>query len=274
MLLHLPFLLMRFVSDLLFGLSAPKRGVRVLRTYPQLVPYALAPSTITVLIVVGAIYLSWRRLSAILWWCFRKLPDHQEEFLLDFIRPSAEASWFRRHIIENLADAFVFFAKFFTLAGVAFLALLLAMIVCAFLWEILAEKVMNAVHPSQEDHKSNSLSSFTRSVVLEFFKALILIFVPLVIWMFSFVPVIGAPVSLVLSSIVGTILYGFSLVDYPMSVREASLGERWKWVKSSLFFLLGIGVYFYLPIINGLLFPFLVVASAEKYAQSSLSGAP
>lgn len=91
------------------------------------------------------------------------------------------------------------------------------------------------------------ISDLWRTLRVETIKALILLSIPIVLFMLSFIPFIGAALYIALTFLFGAWDMGFSYSDLPFGRRAAPFKERWAFAKKNRWALIGLGIGFVIP---------------------------
>jgi CysZ protein len=158
---------------------------------------------------------------------------------------------------QHLVNSLVWVGNLVLKAFVALLSLILLMLVSYGLSFIIAgpfndilseqvETIATGIEPPPFRFKK-FLADLWRTIRVETLKALVLISIPVVLFVFSLVPVIGSPLYIVLTFFFGAWDLGFSYADLPYGRRAAPFRERIAFARRERWALMGLGAGFIVP---------------------------
>ena len=109
------------------------------------------------------------------------------------------------------------------------------------------------------------LRDLWRTIKVESLKGSILIAIPVVLFVFSFIPVIGAPLYVTLTFIFGAWDLGFSYADLPFGRKAMPFSVRWDFARKERWTLVGLGAGFIIPFFALVFAPPMVVGGTLLY---------
>ncbi len=252
------------------GLTSPFAGYRMLRQHRSLWFWALAPALITLMFVMGTLIWAWNHLQWITVKLLELLPFEQTvQFLLETER---SGGWWKRAWEGLVSGSTLFLVKVLILGGAAILGYVLAALICGTLWEFLSAGVMKIVRNDGKDVGGPfTLRSVGVAALRELGKGALLFLIPLIIALFSFLPVVGLFFGSILSPLCAAFLFGFALMDYGFSAEELSISDRILLGRKHFFYLTSLGLYVFLPILNVLILPLLIIDASAQHAKAPVS---
>lgn len=122
-----------------------------------------------------------------------------------------------------------------------------------------------------------SMGKFLRDTIriirVESVKASVLIVIPVVLFIFNFVPVVGGFLYVALMIVFGSWALGFSYADLPFGRRAAPFSERWLFAKNNRWALIGFGAGFVVPFFSLIFTAPMVVGGTLLFINSSRNSA-
>ena len=231
------------VKDFFQGINYLVKGFGVLLTHPKLWLWAIFPTIINLAILGLMITAFIHYYSDIYAW----LTSHIGRFTLE------NANTWYLHILNVLLSV----ANFFFQTLLILVSLILLLIVSYALSFIVAGPFNDALSERVEILLTGKesppftfvkfFSDLFRTIKVESIKAMILISLPILLFVFNFLPVIGGPLYVVLTFTLGAWDLGFSYSDLPYSRRVAPFRERFKFARKNFWPLVGLGIGFIVP---------------------------
>ncbi|HPW46161.1 MAG TPA: EI24 domain-containing protein [bacterium] len=104
-----------------------------------------------------------------------------------------------------------------------------------------------------------------RTVKVELIKAAVLISIPIVLFVVSFIPIAGPALYMALTTIFGACDLGFSFAELPMGRRTAPFRERLSFARKNFWMLTGFGIPFAIPFFAIIFAPAMVAGGTLIY---------
>jgi CysZ protein len=241
---------MKILRDFSQGLGAHLAGIRFVFGHTSYLPLLLVPFCLTLLLYSAGFYV------------FTLYDDQLLKAIWD--PATTEASglmatlhWLFVHLLKMILYVLLFAVMYFGF-------MVVANILASPLYDYIAGRIGRheshaALRPGPE-----SEIGIPRIVLEELKKACFVLLLPL---LFFFVPVIGAPLSLVFAML----LLAWDFLDFSLSRDEPRFGPRLRYVRQHPFMLLGFGLPLLVPFLHILLYPFAIVGSSLLYQKRLLA---
>ena len=231
------------ISNLFRGAGFFFKGCKYLWKNPKLWPWAIMPTVINLLllaIMLGSFFHFYGDIYA---W----LSSH-----LGGLTISTANTWYL-HILNGILWFFdIFFQLLIVLISLIFLMIIsycISFIVAAPFNDMLSEKVeilITGETPPKITLKK-FMSDMMRVIKIESIKAAILLIIPVFLFIFNIIPVIGGTLYVIFTFTFGAWDLGFAYADLPMGRKVLSLKKRWDYAKKNKYFLIGFGWGFIIP---------------------------
>jgi CysZ protein len=242
---------MTFVVDFLKGFAAHLTGLRFALSNPRFIPLLLIPFTLTILLFIGGIWALGHYADAILAYFWKVDPAASGAATSIFY-------WIYTHIVKYLLYIVV-------VAGMYFAFMVVANVLACPLYDKIVDKI-RALPRYAPLHASGAPGiSLARMIWEEIKKACFVLLLPLP---FMFIPVIGAPLSLILAMT----LLAWDFLDFSLSKEAPEFKARGSYVVKNAFLLLGFGSLLFVPLLNILLYPFAILGATILYEERLLAG--
>lgn len=236
-------------------------GFRYLWQFPRLIPYALLPMILQLVVLVSLLALFGSQFSDLFHW----LSGWVQVWHVD----NPDGIWMKT-LNFFLCGATELLRILVFVVGLIFVSIagfLIGMILTSPLNDLLSEKTEATVRtPQSEPFTLRYLWRLIRGEVL---KAIFLILIPLVLLVLNLVPVIGTVAYVILSALFGMWAMGIAYVDYPLSRATPGFGPRLAFYRHNFSALCGFGVIFFIPFFNFIFSSPLVVGSTLLYLRLS-----
>lgn len=256
---------MRRIKDLRAGFRFLIRGFTFLLRNPRLWPWAVIPTIINLLLLAVMLGLFVHFYGEIYDW----LSSHLG--LGGWEDPTAWWQMFLNWILWVVNLLFQIFIVLLSLIILLIVSYAASFIVAGPFNDLLSEKVEVIVTGEEEPPFTikKFLSDLWRTIKVESLKALILLAIPVVLFVFSFIPVIGAPLYVFLTFVFGAWDLGFSYADLPFGRKARPFSERWEFAKRERWALIGLGSGFIIPFFALVFAPPMVVGGTLLYIDRS-----
>ena len=247
---------MRPIKEFIQGLGGHARGIRFTFANKRYLPLLLVPFLLTLLLYSAGFYVFTLYVDQILGYFWTPAASEATGFM-------ATLHW----LYVNLLSAVLYVVVF---AIMYFAFMIVANILASPLYDIIAGRVGRL-----EDYKAlrtgkDEEMGLVRVVVEELKKAGFVLLFPLVL---LFIPVVGAPLSLLFAML----LLGWDFMDFSLARDEPAFGARLRYVRRHPFLLLGFGALLLVPFVNIVLYPFAIMGASIIYQEqrktSALKGA-
>lgn len=236
------------IKQLGVGFSYIHKGFSFFLGHKKLWWYAVIPTTINLIVLILMIFLLAHYFDHLTGWIFGSGGGQGDTGLL-----AKTLGWF--------LSALVFIAKV-----IIFIILLTFLLIVTFVFSMilagpfndtLSEKVEQMATGREEIPFSWKIfaKSIRRSIIVELEKAAFFLSVPLLLLVINVIPGVGSAVYLVLASLFAAFDIGFNFVDYPMSRKLMTFGQRMKIGWSKRYYITGFGIVALIP-----LFPYIFSA--------------
>lgn len=197
-------------------------------------------------------------------------------------------SWFSSHLVQlkianpdvwylQVVNALLWVVNIIFQAFIMLLSMIILLIVSYCIGMVLAAPFNDAISERVEIMATGyepppfSLKKFltdtARIVKIESLKALVLLSIPIVLFLFNFLPGVGGIIYLVTTFMFGSLSLGFSFADLPMGRKVVSLGARISFAKKHRWELMGFGVGFLVPFFSLVFSSPLVVGGTLIYVE-------
>lgn len=234
---------MRRIKDLRDGFRYLIRGFTFLKSNPKLWGWAIIPTIINLLLLAVMLGVFVHYYGELYGW----LSSHLG--LGGWEDPTA---WWQTIIngilwvINLLLQIFVVLLSLIILLVISYAA---SFIVAGPFNDMLSEHVETLVTGVEAPPFTikKFLSDLWRTIKVESLKAVILLSIPVVLFVFSFIPVVGGPIYLTLTFIFGAWDLGFSYADLPFGRKARPFSVRWQFAKDNRWALIGLGSGFIIP---------------------------
>ena len=110
-----------------------------------------------------------------------------------------------------------------------------------------------------------------RTIKVESIKAVILLAIPVVLFVFSFIPAVGPPLYVVLTFVFGAWDLGFSYADLPFGRKAVPFADRKAFALKHRWALIGLGSGFIIPFFALVFAPPIVVGGTLLYVDRSVT---
>jgi len=260
---------MRRIKDLRDGFRFLIRGFTTLLKNPRLWIWAVIPTIINLLLLAVMLGLFIHFYGDIYGWLSAHLG------LGGFENPAA---WWQTAlnwilwVVNLLFQIFIVLLSLVILLVVSYAA---SFIVAGPFNDLLSEKVETMVTGREEPPFTirKFVHDLWRTIKVESLKAVILLAIPVVLFIFSFIPVIGAPLYVFLTFVFGAWDLGFSYADLPFGRKARPFSERWGFAKREKWALIGLGSGFIIPFFALVFAPPMVVGGTLLYIdRAALTG--
>lgn len=189
---------------------------------------------------------------------------------LGHLKIADPATWYWQAVNALLWFVDILFQALIVLTSMVVLLIIsyaLSFIVAAPFNDALSERVEVLV--TGREPPPFSLKKFIRDILrtikIESIKAIILISIPIVLFLFNFVPLIGGWIYIILTFVFGAWDIGYSYADLPLGRRVAPLRERFSFAMQHKWSLMGLGVGFAVPFFSLIFSAPLVVGGTLFY---------
>ena len=238
-----------FISDFRSGLSSIKEGWRFLKQHKNLWIYAIIPTLINIALLITTIYVAINYFPALFSLTLGKLSLFHIEYV---------------EIWQKMLFPFIWLLKAFIFLFFFIFALLACSIIGLFIAspfnDILSEKSEKIMAPDESIEEISFIKAVVHSISIEIKKNALLIFLPIVLFVMNFIPIVGTILYLILLNLIFMFDLGFSYLDYPMSRRGWSFKERLRFSWNHKFAVCGLGIIAIIPLMPFILNSPLVVA--------------
>jgi len=257
---------MRGIKDLGSGFRYLVRGFTFLAGHPKLWIWAVIPTIINLLLLAVMIAAFAHFYGDIYGW----LAGH-----LGLSGWATPAAWWQHLLNWILWGANLLFQIMIVL--VSLILLLIASYAASFIVagpfnDILSEHVEVMVTGTEPPPftMSKFLSDLWRTIKVESVKAAILLAIPVVLFVFSFIPVVGGPLYVLLTFVFGAWDLGFSYAELPLGRKARPFEERLAFARRQKWALIGLGSGFIIPFFALVFAPPMVVGGTLLYVERYL----
>lgn len=231
------------IQDFADGFSHIFKGFKFLGSKPKLWPWAVVPTIIDLLIVGLMLAAFIHYYGDFYGW----LSGHMGG--LDIANPDKWYLYVLDGILWVLNILFQILVVLVSLILMLVLAYALSFVIAAPFNDALSERVetiLTGLDPPPFSWKK-FIGDMWRIIRIESIKAIILVAIPIVLFIFNLIPVIGGPVYVLLTITFGAWDLGFAFADLPMGRKVVPLKERWAFAKRHKWALIGLGSGFIIP---------------------------
>lgn len=252
---------MRRIKDLKQGFGYLLKGFTFLTAHPKLFVWAVIPTAINLLLLGVMLGLFVHFFGDLYGWLSTHLglsgfehPAHWWQSLMNGLL------W----VVGFLFQIFIVLISIILLLIVSYAA---SFIIAGPFNDILSEHVEVIVTGIEAPPFTvkKFLSDLWRTIRVESIKAAILLAIPVVFFVLSFIPVVGGPLYVVLTLVFGAWDLGFSYADLPFGRKAESFGVRWAFAKKHRWALVGLGSGFIIPFFALVFAPPMVVGGTLLY---------
>lgn len=236
------------IKDLRTGFAYIGKGFHFFGKHRRLWWYAIIPTMINILVLVGLLFLLFHYFGDLTGWIFENGGD-------EIAHPSFWAK----------AWHYILFGLIYIVKVILFIILLLILLIVAFIFamiiagpfnDALSEKVEQMVSGKEIPFSWRSfVKSVWRSIITESQKALFFLLIPIVLLLLNLIPVVGSAACIILTAIFASFDIGFNFFDLPMARRLWSFSRRMKVGWKYRYQLTGFGVLSLIPF-----FPYIFAA--------------
>ncbi len=249
------------------GIAYLLRGFFFLARHPRLWGYALLP-TIVNLVILGVMLGTFIHYYGDLYtWLSARLGIHH----------IADAVGFWQHLLSGLLwfvnAVFQVFIVLISLILLLIVSYAVGLIVAGPFNELLSEKVevaVTGVEPPPFAFK-RFLVELLRTIRVETVKAVILIAIPVVLFVLSFIPLVGGPLYVMTTFVFGAWSLGFSYAELPLSRRVVPFAMRKRFALDHRWALIGLGAGFAIPFFSLIFSSPMVVGGTLYYVDRAQS---
>ncbi len=235
------------------GLFAPLRGLRFLIAHPRLAAYAVFPTIINIILIIGLFIAG----------------VHFSRTLLEHIIPGG-GQWY--WMVLFYAAQVILLLALLVFAAVIFY--ILAGIICVPFNEVLSQKTEQLFEGTAKDEPF-SLRLLTRDIVIsiknEIKRTAIMLVLLLFLLIVFFIPVVGKAFYLVFGNLVTMLFLAYDNLDYPLARRRIPFTAKWRFIfrhiPSCLGFGLGALVSVIIPFLNFVIIPLTVVGATILFCE-------
>ena len=253
------------MKDFIKGFGCLMRGFAFLASHPRLWPWAIIPTIINIILLVVMIFAFVHYYGPLHGWLTAHLGH------LDIQNPT---TWYW-HVVDALlwiVDAiFQLLIVLMSLMLMLIVSYVLGLIIAAPFNDALSERVeilVTGAEPPPFSWKKFIFDTL-RTIRIEAIKAAILLAIPIVLFVLSFIPIVGAPLYIILTFFFGAWDLGFTYADLPMGRRVLPFRDRVAFAKANKWALIGLGSGFIIPFFALLFSPPMVVGGTLLYIQTS-----
>ncbi len=252
---------MSTVKDFVIGINYIFKGFRYLIAHPRLWPWALLPTIINLALLALMIGAFAHYYSDIYTWLSANILS---------INITEPTTWYW-HILNWLLWAvnLIFQLLIIVLSLIVLLIVAYAagLIIAAPFNDALSEKVeimLTGQQPPAFTWKK-FINDIWRTIRTESVKALILISIPLLLFIFNIIPVIGGLIYVISTLIFGAWDLGFTYAELPLGRKVVPLKERLEFARKNKWGLIGLGAGFVIPFFNLICVAPMVVGGTMFY---------
>ncbi len=257
---------MRIIKDLGAGFRYLLKGFTFLAGNPRLWAWAVMPTVINIILLAAMIALFAHFYGDLYTWLAARLGIHG--FAV------ADAWW--QHLINWIiwAGNMLFQILIVLLSLIIFLIVSYAasFVVAGPFNDMLSERVEVMVTgiPPPPFTLKKFISDLWRTIKVESTKAGVLLAIPVVLFVVSFIPIVGGPLYVVLIFFFGAWDLGFSYADLPFGRKAVPFKVRWAFAKREKWALIGLGAGFVIPFFALIFAPPMVVGGTLLYVERYL----
>lgn len=251
------------INDFILGIKHLAKGFTFLASHPRLWLWATLPSIINLIILAGMIAVFFHYYGGIYDW----LTAH-----IGHANSAAVTAWYW-HII----NALLWILNLILQILIVLISLIILLIIAYAAGLIIASPFNDALSERVEIIASGyepppfSLRKFMgdilRTIKIESIKALILLAIPVVLFVFNFIPAVGGFIYVILTMICGSWSLGFSYADLPNGRRVIALHDRLAFARRNRWALAGFGIGFVIPFFSLLFAAPMVVGGTLLYIE-------
>lgn len=254
---------MRLIKDLGSGLRFLIRGFTFLLGHPRLWIWAIVPTAINLLILAVMVGVFVHYFGDLYGW----LSSHLG--LSGWESPDAWWQTFINGVLWAVNMVFQVFIVLLSLVILLIISYAASFIVAGPFNDMLSEKVETIVTGREEPPFTikKFISDLWRTIKVESLKAVVLLAIPVVLFIFSFIPVIGPPLYVFLTFVFGAWDLGFSYADLPYGRKARPFRERWEFARRERWALIGLGAGFIIPFFALVFAPPMVVGGTLLYIE-------
>lgn len=235
---------MRLIKELVQGLGGHARGIRFALAHKRYLPLLLVPFALTLLLYSAGFYIFTLYVDQILSYFWTPGAAEATGFM-------ATLHWLYVHLLSAILYVVVFAIMYFAF-------MIVANILASPLYDAIAGRIGRRPEFQALRTGKDEEMGIIRVVIEELKKAVFVLIVPIVL---LFIPVIGAPLSLVFAML----LLGWDFVDFSLARDEPAFGPRLAYVRRHPFLLLGFGALLLVPFLHILLYPFAILGASLTY---------
>jgi CysZ protein len=252
---------MHRIKDLKNGFGYLLKGFTFLIAHPRLFAWAVIPTAINLLLLAVMLGLFVHYFGDLYGWLSAHLglsgfesPDH----------------WWQTVLNGLLWGLNLFLQIFIVLISLILLLIIsyaASFIVAGPFNDMLSERVeviATGAEPPPFTVKK-FLSDLWRTIRVESLKAGILLAIPVVFFVLSFIPLVGGPVYVLLTFLFGAWDLGFSYADLPFGRKAEAFQVRWAFARKHRWVLIGLGSGFVIPFFALVFAPPMVVGGTLLY---------
>ncbi len=235
------------------GLFAPLRALRFLLAHPRLLPYAVFPTIINIILVL-ALFAAGLYFSRTL--------------VGQLIPASAQWYW----MVVSYAVQIVLVLALIIFGAVIFY--ILAGIICVPFNEVLSQKT-EQICAGQKKEEPFSIRLLTRDIISslknEIVRTGIMLALLLSLFIIFLIPVVGKIFYLIFGNIITMLFLAYDNLDYPLARRRLPFKVKWRFIfrhiPSSLGFGAGALVSVVIPFFNFVVIPLTVVGATILFCE-------
>ncbi len=241
---------MRILKDFGLGLGAHLKGMRFAFANKGYLPLLLLPFFLTLILYSAGFYVFTLYIDQLLNFFWTPAATEATGFM-------ASLRWLYVHLLSAVLYILLFAIMYFAF-------MIIANILASPLYDMIAGRIgrrneYKALRPAQE-----SDIGILRTVLEEIKKAVFVLALPL---MLLFIPIIGAPLSLLLAMI----LLAWDFLDFSLSRDDPSFAGRLRFVRKHSSLLLGFGAPLLVPFMHIALYPFAILGASLLYQEKLLA---
>lgn len=231
------------IKELGYGFGSLVRGFLFLVARPRLWIWAILPTVINLLLLGLLVGVFFHYYGGLYGW----LVAH-----LGLSEIASPAAWWQ-HVLNGV----IFAAGLILKALIVLLTLVLLLLITYALSFVVAGPFNDALSERVEVILTGKepppfafgkfVADLWRTIRVELVKAGILLAIPVVLFVVSFIPVVGGPLYLLMTFVFGAWDLGFSYADLPYGRRAAPFKTRWAFARQHRWALMGLGAGFAIP---------------------------
>lgn len=238
------------IKEIRAGFGYMKKGFSFFWQNKKLWWYAIIPTAINLLVLIGLFYLLIHYFGDITGWIFGT-GDAE----------SAVQAGFFLKIWHGLLSTLVFIAK-----ALIFLVMFVFIFIATFVFSLILTEPFNDTMSEKVEQLATGqgeisfnwnyfMKSISRSLVVGLQKAAFFLTIPVILLLLNLIPVAGGIAYLIIANLFAAFDIGFNFTDYPMSRKLWSFGKRMKAAWRRKNYLIGFGIVVLIP-----LFPYIFSA--------------